>query len=96
LISARDIRILALAREKLGAREATFAEVARSLAAAVAEVIPAGRIFLLGDRGGAPIVGSIISGVGIVDGADGVEIYQVGAGAPPVFWRGDRRLGRFV
>ncbi len=83
-VSPRDLRILALARAKLGDRGATFDEACRVLAAAVAEVIPSGRIYLLGERAGAPIVGSIISRVGIVDGPDGVDIV-----------RGDRVLGRF-
>lgn len=75
-ISRRDRMILALARRHAGtSRE--LGEVLRALREATAEIIPAGRVYLLGERRGAPIAGSILSGVGIAMGDHGVEIVGV-------------------
>ncbi|MEO8706045.1 MAG: hypothetical protein ABI867_38805 [Kofleriaceae bacterium] len=71
-LTRRDQRIIELARGKL-AGAAHFDEAVRALADAVAEVIPAGRVYVLG--GGA--IGSLISGIGIVDGVHGVQLVDV-------------------
>ena len=79
-ISERDRRILARARQKLSKDGAIdWEEALRALREATEELIPNGRIFLLGPRMQrnalsaitppdvlTPLVGSLISGVGIV------------------------------
>lgn len=75
-LSARDTRILSLARQRLCGVHA-FDDAIRALREAVEEAIPAGRIFLLGTTEHGPILGSVISGIGISDGADGVHIVRV-------------------
>jgi hypothetical protein len=75
-LSARDRRILALAMQKAG-RGAQFADLARALRDATAEVIPAGRVFYLGRTADSPILGSLISGVGIVETPRGVEVIRI-------------------
>src|SRR5580698_313862 len=67
-LSARDRRILALALRKLGGAATDFGEAVRAVREAVDELIPAGRIYLLGAADQGPIVGSIVSGVGITEG----------------------------
>jgi hypothetical protein len=76
-LSARDQHIFALARAKLGARCVAFDEAVRALQAAVEESIPAGRVDMLGIARHGPIVGSLISGVGIVASDTGVHIVCV-------------------
>jgi hypothetical protein len=80
-ISARDRLVIERARAKLAGARVDFALAVRALREAVEETIDDGRVFLLGSAGGEPILGSLISGVGIVDGARGVELVRV-AGAP--------------
>jgi hypothetical protein len=70
-LSARDEQILALARSPL---HTDFASAVRALHDAVLAVIPAGRIYVLGDG---PIIGSLISGVGIVEREHGIELVRV-------------------
>jgi hypothetical protein len=76
-LSSRDGRILALTRKKVDGVAVDFGEVLRALRDAVEESIPAGRVFLLGTAQLGPIVGSIISGIGVVDDPDGVRIVRV-------------------
>lgn len=76
-LSERDTHIFSLARQRLGGVHARFDDAIRALREAVEESIPAGRIFLLGTTEHSPIIGSIISGIGISDGADGVHIVRV-------------------
>lgn len=97
-LSERDFRIILLALRKLQGARVDFAEAIRALREAVEETIPTGRIFLLGqsDQGPrvspsvGPIVGSIISGVGIAESSTGVRLLRVA--------RDGRRtdLGRFA
>lgn len=75
-ISARDRRILDAARAKLAGTRADFAEAMLALQEAVAEAIPDGRVFLLGMGPHGPILGSIISGIGITDDPRGVQIVR--------------------
>jgi hypothetical protein len=67
---------------KLG-QSCDFDQAVCALREAVEELIPAGRIYLLGEREGGPVVGSIVSGVGIVESPRGILVV-----------RGDRVLGR--
>jgi hypothetical protein len=83
-LARRDHLIIELARGKL-AGATRFGDAVRALQEAVAETIPAGRIYVLG--GGA--IGSLISGVGIVDGDAGVQLVRVCAGRTAI-------LGRFA
>jgi hypothetical protein len=87
-LSARDSRILALA-----ARRATnpkdFEAALRALRDAVEELIPAGRIFFLGAGTDGPIVGSLVSGVGITVEREEIIIVR----RHPA--NGVKRLGRF-
>jgi len=76
-ISERDRRIVELARRKLGGAPADFAQALRGLREAVEELIPAGRTFLLGTTEFGPIVGSIVSGVGIFAAVEGVRLVRV-------------------
>ncbi len=77
----RDRAILALARRHVGASR-DFGEAVRALRAATEALIPAGRVYLLGQHAGAPIVGSIVSGVGIAHGARGIELVRLVHGEP--------------
>lgn len=74
----RDARILALARRLVGPRP-TFADAVGALSAAVTQIIPAGRVFVIGNDAVGPIVGSAISGIGIATHAHEVAIVRVGA-----------------
>jgi hypothetical protein len=76
--SARDRLIIALTRRKLGGAAPAFDEALRALREAVEEVIPAGRVYLLGAAECGPIVGSLVSSVAIVDGEGGVALVRVG------------------
>jgi len=76
-LSARDQKILALARRLLEGAPVDFEEALRALRASVEELIPAGRVYLLGATEGGPIVGSIISGVGIVPAEADIVVVRV-------------------
>jgi hypothetical protein len=87
--SERDRRIVALARRKLeGHERVDLDEAVRALREAVEETIPAGRIWLLGSTSHGPIIGSILSGVGIAAWEDEVALVRVHDGRST--W-----LGRF-
>jgi hypothetical protein len=77
-LSRRDYQIVERARSKLGGTQVDFHEAMRALREAVEEIIPAGRVFLLGQTDAGPVVGSIISGVGIADSVDGVRLVRIG------------------
>jgi hypothetical protein len=77
VLSDRDRRILTLALRKLGGAAPDFGEALRAVREAVDELIPAGRVYLLGAADRGPIVGSIISGVGITRGAGAVLLVRV-------------------
>jgi cytochrome c biogenesis protein CcdA len=89
-LSARDRIIIDLARSKLRDTRVEFGDALRALREAVEESIPGGRVFVLGSTSVGAIVGSLISGVGIVDGATGVELLYVRSGVVR------RPLGRFA
>jgi hypothetical protein len=77
-VSERDRQILERARAKLtrgGCVE--FGDAMRALTEAVEESIPAGRVFFLGEHEHGPVVGSLVSGVGIVESAGGIAIVRV-------------------
>ncbi|WP_437660934.1 hypothetical protein [Sorangium sp. So ce1182] len=76
-LSERDRRIVALARRKLGGVAAGFDEALRALREAVEESIPAGRIYLLGTSELSPVVGSLVSGVGIAAATEGVVLVRL-------------------
>jgi hypothetical protein len=73
-MSLRDRAILSLATRKLAGGRRSFDEAVRALREAVEESIPSGRLFLLG-RG--RVVGSILSGVGIMEAHDGIRVVRV-------------------
>ena len=75
-LSARDAEILTRARGQLPPGF-TFVEAVAALLAAVEAVIPAGRLFELATGPRGPVVGSILSGVGMRGAACGVEIVRV-------------------
>lgn len=75
----RDRAILALARKHVG-ESRDFGEALRALREATERSIPAGRVYVLGERSGAPIVGSIVSGIGIAPAARGIELVRVASG----------------
>ena len=72
----RDAEILALARRLLGPRTG-FDQVVTALERAVVRVIPAGRVFVIGEDSHGPIVGSAISGVGVAARPGGVDVVRV-------------------
>jgi hypothetical protein len=71
LVSERDRCILARAREKLHASSFGWADAIYALRESVEELIPAGRCYFLGKHNDQPVIGSVISGVGITEGLDG-------------------------
>jgi hypothetical protein len=76
-LTDRDRDILLLACRKLGGSTVDFPEALRALREAVEELIPAGRTYYLPSDTGGPVIGSIISGVGIVAGTDGVLVVRI-------------------
>ena len=77
-VSARDQVILRLLRRSLAHTTHDFPEVLRALQQIVAAMIPAGRTYLLGTYFNGPIVGSLLSGVGVCESASGALIVRVG------------------
>ncbi len=75
-ISERDRRIIEGARQKIGDASVGFADALRALREAVEEQILGGRVFLLGNTAHGPIVGSIVSGLGIVDSPTGAQLVR--------------------
>lgn len=82
-LSPRDQRILNLTVEKLRGARPDFSLVLHALNEAVEESIPRGRIFLLGSSQDGPILGSLISGIGITDTPTGVQLVRVGRPGTP-------------
>src|SRR5262245_46230282 len=76
-LSERDRRIIELAHSRLGDKRVDFSEALRGLREAVRELIPAGRTYLLGTTEFGPIVGSIVSGVGIAASPEGILLVRV-------------------
>jgi hypothetical protein len=74
-VSARDRRIIARAQRLLGGGTA-FGEAVRALRQATEELIPDGKVFFLGGTPDSAIVGSLVSGVGIVERASGIELVR--------------------
>jgi hypothetical protein len=54
-----------------------------ALQKAAEEVIPSGRIFFLGTDDNRPIIGSLPSGVGIVEAEHGIKLVRVRSDATP-------------
>lgn len=79
VLSPRDRAILALTSKLLGENRRTdFGETVRALFEATATIIPAGRVFLIGQqKNGSPIFGSLITGVGLTEDADGIHVVRV-------------------
>jgi hypothetical protein len=75
-LGARDRAILARAFALLGDGPATFADAVRALQQATEELIPAGRVFVVGSTPDGPIVGSQITRVGIVEHASGIRVVR--------------------
>lgn len=80
-IRGLDRRILARLARDAGAVVALdeFAWAVTALDAIVRDLIPAGSVFFLAEHRGAPIFGSLISGVGITRGPEGVVVARVSA-----------------
>ena len=76
-LSDRDLVIVRHALRKLGSDRFGFGDAVRALTDATEEIIPSGRCYLLGEPLGAPIIGSRVSGVGIVEQPDGGGIALV-------------------
>jgi hypothetical protein len=76
-LTDRDRAILAFARDSLRGERTSFAETLEALQEAVMRLIPAGRTYFLGRYGGSPIVGSLVSGVGLAQGPGGVVVVRV-------------------
>lgn len=88
LVRPTDAQILTAALARLGGRVVDFELAIAALHETVVAMIPAGRVYLLGHGRHGPIVGSLITGIGLSAAAQGVSLVHV---------RGDRVrvLGRF-
>ena len=75
-LSPRDASILASTLEKLDGAAFDFHDAARALHESVLERIPTGRCYLLGASERGPILGSIITGVGITAGEHGIVVVR--------------------
>ena len=84
-LSPRDRRVFALAAHKLAGQPATFEEAVRALGEAVEEIIPAGRVFVLSTTPFGPVVGSLLSRVGIVASEVGVSVVRTDRRGAPRF-----------
>ena len=86
-MSPRDRRIIERAQQLAGGRP-DFGDALRALRQATEEIIPDGKVFFLGGAPGSAIVGSIVSGVGIVQRVTGIEIVRVdrAGSATPLGW----------
>src|SRR5690348_15793076 len=73
-LSRRDRTILTFALRKLGGGHGDFGDAVRALREATEELIPHGRVYFLGAAANGPMIGSIVSGVGIVGGAVGISV----------------------
>jgi hypothetical protein len=73
-VSERDRRILSRAHEKLPSGVVDWGDAVRALNEAVEELIPAGRCYFLGTSEDRPVVGSLVSGVGIAPGIDSIQL----------------------
>jgi hypothetical protein len=82
-LSRLDRRIIDLALTKVRGTRVDFADAMRALQEAAEEVIPSGRIFFLGSDDNGPIVGSLLSGVGIVEAEQAIKLVRVHADAAP-------------
>jgi hypothetical protein len=76
-LSARDRRILSRAGALLGGTSPDFSDALRAVRQAVEEQIPCGRLFHLGAGASGPIIGSLVSGVGITPAPAGVLVVRV-------------------
>ena len=83
VISARDARIIDGALKKIGEANISFDDALRALRESVEEQIPDGRVFLLGSTAHGPIIGSIISGLGIADDPSGLQLVRARPGDVP-------------
>ncbi|CAN5921954.1 hypothetical protein BH11MYX3_BH11MYX3_19530 [soil metagenome] len=73
-VSARDCRIITAARAKLAGARVDFDQALNALREATEEDIPGGRIYYLGDG----VIGSLISGVGIIERTSGIVLVRHG------------------
>lgn len=82
-LSRRDQRIIDLALTKVRGTRVNFDDAMRALQEAVEELIPSGRIFFLGSDDNGPIVGSLLSGVGVLETEHGIKLVRVRPDAVP-------------
>jgi hypothetical protein len=78
-----DRAILSLARRSVGSSN-DFGEAVRALGHATERLIPAGRVYILGEYADSPIVGSVVSGVGIAWVERRIRLVRVAHGSPSV------------
>ncbi len=83
-LSRRDRRIIELALTRVRGTRVSFSDAMLALQEAAEEVIPSGRIFYLGSDDTRPIVGSLLSGVGIVEAEHGIKLVRIRPDAAPV------------
>jgi hypothetical protein len=76
-ISARDQKIITLARQKLSGKTPSYDDAICALHDAVTALIPAGRIYLLAITANGPIIGSMISGIGIMTQQSSIQLVRV-------------------
>lgn len=88
LVRPTDAQILKAALARLDGHALDFEAALAALHEAVVALIPAGRVYLLGSGPRGPIVGSLITGIGLTPAAEGVSLVRVQGGRVCV-------LGRF-
>ncbi|MFV8749618.1 hypothetical protein ACNOYE_03590 [Nannocystaceae bacterium ST9] len=91
-LADRDRRILESMLAKLSGVALVFDDAARALHEAVEQLIPGGRTFFLGVGLRGPILGSIVSGVGITPGPSVVVLVRIDRAGRPLAL-GDLSLG---
>lgn len=77
LVRPSDAQILRAALARLDGRAPDFEAALAALHEAVVALIPAGRVYLIGRGPRGPIVGSLITGIGITAAAEGVALVRV-------------------
>jgi RHS repeat-associated protein len=80
-LAGKDAQIIRLAIENGASSTASFAENLSAISQATSEVIPGGQVHLIGSFNGAPVFGSLVSKVGIVEAGGTTVVVKVIDGA---------------
>jgi hypothetical protein len=83
MLSPKDAKIIQLAIEKGASSSGNFMQNLNAFSDAMAEVIPGGKVYPLGNIGGSPIYGSAISRVGIAEVNGATMVVKAPLGGTP-------------